>query len=96
MAYENILVEKVDGGVGVMTLNRPSKLNALSYALVAELDEAVTDFEEDDDVRSVVITGAGEKAFSAGADIHEMVGLSEDEMAERPGAAGSSPGTWPP
>ena len=83
MAYENLLVQKVDGGVGVVTLNRPSKLNALSYALVAELDEVLTDFELDDDVRAVVITGAGEKAFSAGADIHEMVGLSEDEMAER-------------
>ena len=83
MAYENLLVEKVDGGVGVITLNRPSKLNALSFPLVAELDEALTGFEEDDDVRAVVITGAGQKAFSAGADIHEMVGLSEDEMAER-------------
>jgi enoyl-CoA hydratase/carnithine racemase len=83
VAYENILVEKVEGGVGVVTLNRPSKLNALSYPLARELDEAVTAFEEDDDVRCVVITGAGEKAFSAGADIHEMVGISEDELAER-------------
>lgn len=83
MAYENILVEKVEGGVGVVTLNRPSKLNALSYPLASELDEALTAFEADDDIRCVVITGSGEKAFSAGADIHEMVGLSEDEMAER-------------
>lgn len=83
MAYENILVEKVEGGVGVVTLNRPSKLNALSYPLASELDEALTAFEEDDDVRCVVITGAGEKAFSAGADIHEMAGISEDELAER-------------
>jgi enoyl-CoA hydratase/carnithine racemase len=83
VAYENILVQKVDGGVGVITLNRPTKLNALSYPLISELDEVLTGFEEDDDVRAVVITGAGERAFSAGADIHEMVGLSEDEMAER-------------
>jgi enoyl-CoA hydratase/carnithine racemase len=83
VTYEHLLVQKVDGGVGVVTLNRPAKLNALSYALVCELDEVVTAFEEDDDVRAVVITGTGEKAFSAGADIHEMVGLSEDEMAER-------------
>lgn len=82
-SYENILVEKVDGGVGVITLNRPSKLNALSYPLVGELDEAVTQFEGDDDVRCIVITGAGEKAFSAGADIHEMAGLSPEELAER-------------
>jgi 2-(1,2-epoxy-1,2-dihydrophenyl)acetyl-CoA isomerase len=83
VAYENILVEKVDGGVGVVTLNRPSKLNALSYPLACELDEVVTQFEADDDVRCVVITGAGEKAFSAGADIHEMAGISADELAER-------------
>ena len=81
--YENILVEKVDGGVGVVTLNRPTKLNALSYPLACELDEVVTAFEADDDVRCVVITGAGEKAFSAGADIHEMAGISADELAER-------------
>jgi enoyl-CoA hydratase/carnithine racemase len=83
VGYENILVEKVEGGVGVVTLNRPSKLNALSYGLASELDEAVTAFEDDDDIRCVVITGAGDKAFSAGADIHEMVGISEDELAER-------------
>jgi 2-(1,2-epoxy-1,2-dihydrophenyl)acetyl-CoA isomerase len=82
-SYEHILVEKVDGGVGMITLNRPSKLNALSYPLACELDEALTQFEADDDVRCVVITGAGEKAFSAGADIHEMAGLSPDELAER-------------
>ncbi len=83
MAYEHLLVEKVDGGVGVVTLNRPARLNALSYGLVSELDEVVTDFEQDDEVKAVVITGTGEKAFSAGADIHEMVDFSEDEMAER-------------
>ncbi|MCC7369066.1 MAG: enoyl-CoA hydratase/isomerase family protein [Chloroflexi bacterium] len=82
-AYENILVEKVDGGVGVITLNRPSKLNALSYPLACELDAVLTQFEADDDVRCVVITGAGPKAFSAGADIHEMAGLSPEELAER-------------
>jgi 2-(1,2-epoxy-1,2-dihydrophenyl)acetyl-CoA isomerase len=83
VAYEHILVEKVDGGVGIVTLNRPAKLNALSYPLACELDAAVTDFERDDDVRCIVITGAGERAFSAGADIHEMAGISEDELAER-------------
>jgi len=83
VSYENILVEKVDGGVGVVTLNRPSKLNALSYALATELDAALTDFEHDDEIRAVVITGAGERAFSAGADIHEMAGISQDELSER-------------
>lgn len=83
MSYENILVETVDGGVGVITLNRPASLNALSYNLARELEEAVTAFEQDDAIRCVVITGAGEKAFSAGADIKEMVAISPDELAER-------------
>ena len=83
MGYEHLLVETVEGGVGVVTLNRPAVLNALSYALVSELDDALTRFEEDDDIRCVVVTGAGEKAFSAGADIHEMAALSPDELAER-------------
>lgn len=83
MAYENILVEVVDGGVGLVTLNRPQVLNALSYDLVRELDEAVTGFEEDPAIRCVVITGAGDKAFSAGADIHEMVDFTPEQMEER-------------
>ncbi|MDP8924352.1 MAG: enoyl-CoA hydratase/isomerase family protein [Chloroflexota bacterium] len=83
MGYENLLVRTVDGGVGVVTFNRPAVLNALSYALVSELDDALTAFEQDPDVGCVVITGAGEKAFSAGADIHEMAALSPEELAER-------------
>jgi 2-(1,2-epoxy-1,2-dihydrophenyl)acetyl-CoA isomerase len=83
VGYEHLLVETVDGGVGVVTLNRPAVLNALSYALASELDDALTAFEQEEDVRCVVITGAGEKAFSAGADIHEMAALSPEQLAER-------------
>ena len=83
MSYENILVEQVEGGVGVVTLNRPAVLNALSYNLVRELDAALSDFEQDPDVRCVVLTGAGEKAFSAGADIKEMAGISQAELEAR-------------
>ena len=75
MAYDFIISERLDG-VGFVTLNRPDKLNALSYDLVRELDDALTGFEEDDAIKAVVITGAGERAFSAGADIHEMADLS--------------------
>ena len=82
-SYENILVDRVDGGVGVVTLNRPKVLNALNFGLVSELDEVLTQFENDDDIRAVVITGAGEKAFSAGADIHENVDLDKDEYERR-------------
>jgi enoyl-CoA hydratase/carnithine racemase len=82
MAYEFILAEHHDG-VAVITLNRPEKLNALSFALARELDEALTRYETDDAVKAVVLTGAGERAFSAGADIHEMAGLSSEELAQR-------------
>ena len=77
MAYENIIVER-DEGVGVVTLNRPEVLNALSHALNHELDTAVTELEADSDIGAVVFTGAGERAFSAGADIHEMARLATD------------------
>ncbi|HVA26543.1 MAG TPA: enoyl-CoA hydratase-related protein [Candidatus Baltobacteraceae bacterium] len=73
-AFENILVAK-DGAVAVITLNRPSVLNALNAALLAELFTALADLERSDDVRAIVITGAGEKAFAAGADIGELNAL---------------------
>jgi 2-(1,2-epoxy-1,2-dihydrophenyl)acetyl-CoA isomerase len=82
MAYEYILSERRDG-VALITLNRPDKLNALSFPLMEELDRALTAYENDDDIKAVVLTGAGERAFSAGADIHEMAGLSSEELAER-------------
>jgi len=82
MAYDFIISEDLDG-VGYITLNRPDKLNALSYDLVRELDDALTKFEADDNTKAVVITGAGERAFSAGADIHEMADLSAEELAQR-------------
>ena len=91
MAYEFILTERFDG-VAVITLNRPDKLNALSFPLVRELDEALTQYEADDGIRAVILTGAGERAFSAGADIHEMAGLSSEELATRGEARGRA--TW--
>ena len=83
MNFKNILVESVTGGVGVVTLNRPKVLNALSYELRCELDEALTSMENNPEIHAVVITGSGEKAFSAGADIHEMVDLPAEEAALR-------------
>src|SRR5260221_1514291 len=82
MAYEFILSERVDG-VALITLNRPEKLNALSFPLMQEVDDALTVYEADDDIKAVILTGAGERAFSAGADIHEMAGLSSEELARR-------------
>jgi enoyl-CoA hydratase len=72
MAYENIIVE-TKGHVGLITLNRPKALNALSSGLVAELGKALDGFEADDDIGAIVLTGS-EKAFAAGADIKEMAG----------------------
>ena len=73
MAYETIAIE-TRGAVGVITLNRPKALNALSDTLVAELNAAVDGFEADARIACIVITGS-EKAFAAGADIKEMAKL---------------------
>jgi enoyl-CoA hydratase/carnithine racemase len=91
MAHQFIVDERHDG-VAVITLNRPEKLNALSFDLARELDEALTAHETDDAVRAVILTGAGERAFSAGADIHEMAGLSSEELAQRQEFRGAA--TW--
>jgi 2-(1,2-epoxy-1,2-dihydrophenyl)acetyl-CoA isomerase len=82
MEYEFILAERRDG-VAVITLNRPDKLNALSFGLMNELGQALTGYEADDAIGAVILTGAGDRAFSAGADIHEMAGLSSEELAQR-------------
>ncbi|MEE9550696.1 MAG: enoyl-CoA hydratase-related protein [Candidatus Binatia bacterium] len=71
MSYEFILAEK-DGAVGIVTLNRPQQLNALSYGLVKEMSLAMEAFDQDEKIRVIIITG-GEKVFAAGADIKEMV-----------------------
>jgi enoyl-CoA hydratase len=77
--YHYILVER-DEAVGLVTLNRPKELNALSTAVVAEVADALSAFDRDESVRCMVITGAGEKAFAAGADIKEMADKSPIEM----------------
>ncbi len=82
MSYENILAERVDN-VAIITLNRPEKLNALSYELACELDEELKKLENDDGVRAIILTGAGPRAFSAGGDIMQMVKSTPEEMAVR-------------
>ena len=77
MSDQNIIVQSEDG-VGIITLNRPKVLNALSRDLYRDLDTAVGDMEANPEVRAVIFTGKGERAFSAGADIHEMARLAED------------------
>ena len=82
MTYELILVEKEDG-VAVITMNRPEVLNAMNRQLTSELHDAVVQANADDEIGCIVITGAGDRAFSAGGDIHEQrvdaQELSEEE-----------------
>jgi enoyl-CoA hydratase/carnithine racemase len=89
--YQTLLLEKQEG-VGVITLNRPERLNALNRALTTELEQALTRFENDDELKAIIVTGAGDKAFSAGADIHEMVEQSEAQPEER--SSGGADWVW--
>ncbi len=77
--YQYILVER-DEHVGIVRLNRPEQLNALNFQLVRELGDALETFDRDETIGCIVITGAGEKAFAAGADIKEMADKSPVEM----------------
>jgi enoyl-CoA hydratase len=81
MAYETLLVERSDvyDVYAVVTLNRPKVMNALNRALFAELDDAFAALAADSGVRAVILTGSGEKAFAAGADISELASLSAAE-----------------
>lgn len=71
MTAENVLLER-DGYLAIVTVNRPSKLNALDLQTIAELDAVFAAIDVDDSVGAVIVTGAGEKAFVAGADITEL------------------------
>lgn len=68
----NCLLCEIDGPIAVLTLNRPEKLNAINYELADTLMAVLDALEADDMVRAVILTGAGERAFSAGGDIHEF------------------------
>lgn len=71
MPFENLLVDR-DGAVALVTINRPQRLNALDARTMGELRQAALDLQQDDAVRCVIVTGAGDKAFVAGADINEL------------------------
>ncbi|MGY8908929.1 MAG: enoyl-CoA hydratase/isomerase family protein [Flavobacteriales bacterium] len=78
MDFENIIVEKGDG-LGQITINRPKKLNALNKDTITELSLAFKLLEDDTEVKVIILTGSGEKAFVAGADIAEFANFSVDE-----------------
>jgi enoyl-CoA hydratase len=82
MSYNLITFEASEDGVALLTITRPDKLNALNLALVGELDDAFSRVEHEAAIRGLVLTGAGEKAFVAGADIRELpVGNAEQARA---------------
>lgn len=81
MTWNNLLVEK-DGPVAVLTINRPKVLNALNGETVRELGEAIEQLERDNEVAGIIITGAGDRAFVAGADIAFMQKLTPMEARE--------------
>jgi len=81
MTYDNLLSENRDG-ILWLTVNRPEKLNALNQTTLAEIENAIVSAGSDDEVWAVVVTGAGEKAFVAGADIGELNTLGPVEAKE--------------
>lgn len=81
MSYENIIVE-TRGAVGLIRLNRPEAFNALSGDLMLEMKDALDNFESDDDIRAIVLTGS-DKAFAAGADIKAMKDYSYMDAYKR-------------
>ena len=79
---ENEVLYSVDGSVATITINRPKKYNALNTFVVEELRKAMNKAEDDDTVRVIILTGSGEKAFAAGADINEF--RDKDSETVRP------------
>jgi enoyl-CoA hydratase len=82
MPYSLILFDVDERGIALITVNRPDKLNALSSGLIAELRDAFERVARESSVRAAILTGAGEKAFVAGADIQELAVLSAVEARE--------------
>jgi enoyl-CoA hydratase len=81
MAFDNLLIER-DAAVALVTINRPAVLNALDTQTLDELRRAAIELQGDERVRVLLLTGAGEKAFAAGADINELAGRTPAKMRE--------------
>ena len=81
MELENVILEK-EGHLAVVTINRPKALNALNSQTLKDLDVVLEELEKDNDIYAVILTGAGEKSFVAGADISEMKDLNEEQGKE--------------
>lgn len=79
MNFENLLISTTQDGITTITINRPSKLNALNSQTIKELHSALKIFELDKETKVIILTGSGEKAFVAGADISEFASYSVKE-----------------
>ncbi len=79
--YETLLIE-IDSNVATLTINRPDKLNALNAQVIKDLSQALVEIEANKDIKALIITGAGEKAFVAGADIKELSTLNTQSGVE--------------
>ena len=81
MNFENILIAS-ENGIGYITINRPSKLNALNVATIKELHDGLGSLNNNPEIKVIIITGEGEKAFVAGADISEFAHFTVDQGAQ--------------
>lgn len=82
MSFDNLLIER-EGAIALVTIRRPQRLNALDARTLDELGSTFSTFHDDDSVRCVIVTGAGDKAFVAGADISELAAESPHGARER-------------
>ncbi|HWI92459.1 MAG TPA: enoyl-CoA hydratase-related protein [Flavisolibacter sp.] len=73
------LLTSIENGIFIVTVNRPDKLNALNKDVMSDLNAAMNEIESNTEIKAVIITGSSQKAFVAGADISEFVGLSNEE-----------------
>lgn len=79
MTWTTLLLDRQDDGIATLTINRPDKLNALNATLIQELGEVVREIAATDSIRGVIVTGAGPKAFVAGADIAELAAMGDHD-----------------
>jgi len=81
MPYKTLLTS-LENGILIITINRPDKLNALNHDVISDLDKVIDEVYNNSEIKSAIITGAGQKAFVAGADISEFTSLSAEQGAE--------------